>query len=138
MLANEVIENVPLLRDQLNQLIQQLADGNLVADTTRLLLNGASGLLNTSESLLGDSEGVIVEARRSLSELGERLGELESQVERNEVDLQVASNLTSLAEEAATVTEMVRREGGRGWEGGREGYAKKQLALGSPENSLCS
>lgn len=122
MLASEVIESIPLLRDQLNQLIQQLAEGNVVANTTRSLLDEASELLDTSESLLGDSESVIVEARRSLSELGGRVGELESQIERNEVDIQVARNLTSLAAVAADETEMVRgREGG---EEGGEGRVK--------------
>lgn len=110
MLADEVIANVPRLRNQLNQLLQQLAEATSVANVTGSLLDEASGLLNSSQSLLEESGGVIAGVGSSLQRLGERLVGLESDIEGNELALQVASNLTSLATAAADETQMVRTE----------------------------
>ena len=115
MLATEVVENFLRLRDRLNQLIQQLAEGNSIANSTNVLLNEASEFLDTSESLLDGSRVRLREARSSLSEVDTRLGELESRIEQNERDLETARNLTSLAEEAADEVERVMN--------GREGAA---------------
>ena len=102
-----MVTNSSILLNRLDELVQQLGTSNTIADSAESVLGGASDTLDSSEALLDESEGIINTSRSRLTALAERLRGLEVQIEQNEVNLEVARNLTisavALADQAESV-----------------------------------
>lgn len=106
-MADEIVGNATLLQDQLNQSSEQLTSTNLTVDMIESLIQNTSTSLDDSEAFLEDSRDTISSSRSTLFELGRRIRGLELQVEQNEVDLEMARNLTDVAARIANQTELV-------------------------------
>lgn len=108
MLTDEVVSNATELQAQLEELMLELETSTSVAEASQILLVQASESLSASESLLNETEDSLDISRSRLAILGVRLMELEAQIDQNELDFEVARNLTEIAVELANQTESVR------------------------------